>query len=246
MKNFSNKVAFVTGGSRGMGAAMVRDFANRGAKVAFTYVNGQASAEALAKELTSQGATVLAIKADSNVEGDITKALQQAFQEFGQLDILVNNAAIYIGKLIGEHTYEDFDRTSNVNVKAVFEASVFAANHMADGGRIINIGSCMADFVPGTHSALYAMSKSALIGLTKGVARDLGSRKITVNLVQPGPVNTDMNPDNTELADFLRSRMTIPTYGKPQDIANFVSYLASEAGGYITGAALTVDGGMNV
>jgi len=245
MKKLANKIALVTGGSRGIGAAIVRKLAAEGTQVAFTYNRSADKAKAIEAEITATGGKALAIAADSARPEEITAAVQQATSHFGGLDILVNNAGIYIGKAFEEHNLQEYEETMAVNVRAVYVASLEAVKHLPDGGRIITIGSNMGDNAVGPQTTLYTMSKSALQGFTRGLARDLGPRKITVNLVQPGPVNTDMNPDNTELADYLRSRMALPEYGTGEDIAGLVSFLAAEEGKFITGTALTIDGGFN-
>lgn len=245
MQKLTDKIALVTGGSRGMGAAIVKQLAREGAIVSFTYVNGKEKADALVKELTNENLNVYAIKANSAVDGEITAALTQIVNKFGRLDILVNNSGIYRGKPIAEHTLEDYRETMDINVKAVFEAAIFAAQKMADHGRFITIGSNMADRVVAAQGTLYSMSKSTLVGLTKGLARDLGPKGITVNLVQPGPTDTDMNPDNGNHAEHAKALMAIPKYGNVQQIADLVSYLADPAASFTTGSIITIDGGFN-
>ncbi|MBS0975099.1 SDR family oxidoreductase, partial [Serratia rubidaea] len=185
----------------------------------------------------------LAIKADSADAEALRRAVQQAAQHFGKLDILVNNAGVFAMGGIEELPLDDLDRMLAINVRSVFIASQEAARHMNDGGRIIHIGSTNAERVPFGGGAAYAMSKSALVGLTKGMARDLGPRGITVNNVQPGPVDTDMNPDDGEFAAQLKQLMALDRYGKDEEIAGFVAYLAGPEAGFITGASLTIDGG---
>ena len=245
MKNLSNKIAVVTGGSRGIGAAITRKLAEEGANVVFTYQHSAEKAEALAAEIKNNGGTAVPMAADSSNPADLKKVIENTVKEFGKVDILVNNAGIYIGKAFEDYTSEDYQSTMDVNVRAVFLASQEAVKHMPEGGRIISIGSNMAENAIGPQTTLYTMSKSALQGFTRGLARDLGSKKITVNLVQPGPVNTDMNPDNSELADFLRTRLATGEYGKGEDIANAVAFLAGENSSFITGSFITVDGGFN-
>ena len=245
MKNLSNKIAVVTGGSRGIGAAITRKLAEEGANVVFTYQHSAEKAEALAAEIKNNGGTAVPMAADNGNPADLKKVIENTVKEFGKVDILVNNAGIYIGKAFEDYTLEDYQSTMDVNVRAVFLASQEAVRHMPEGGRIISIGSNMAENAIGPQTTLYTMSKSALQGFTRGLARDLGSKKITVNLVQPGPVNTDMNPDNSELADFLRTRLATGEYGKGEDIANAVAFLAGENSSFITGSFITVDGGFN-
>lgn len=246
MQNLKNKIAFVTGGSRGIGAGIVKRLAADGAKVAFTYVNGKEKAEALVASLAERGLKAIALQADNAQEGAVTKAIEQTIAEFGQLDILVNSAGIYVGKPIEEHSLTDYDEIMDINVRSVFEACLAASRKMENNGRIITIGSNMADRSASVQATLYSMSKSALVGLTKGLARDLGAKDITVNLIQPGPVDTDMNsadPENNASSDFQRSMMAIPRYGKPEHIAGAVAFLASPDNGYTTGSIITIDGG---
>lgn len=245
MKRLEKKVAFITGGGRGMGAAISKRLANEGASVVLTYSRSKEKAEAIASEINADGGHALAIKADNIDPKALTSAIEKTIAEFGPIDILVNNAGIYVGKAFELHTLEDYEEIMAINVRAVYVAALAAVAHMPDHGRIINIGSNMADNAVGPQTTLYTMSKAALNGFTRGLARDLGARGITVNLVQPGPINTDMNPSDTELADFLRSRMALAAYGTGDDIAGLVAYLASEEGKYITGTAITIDGGLN-
>lgn len=246
MKRLTNKVVFITGGSRGIGAGIARRMAAEGADVVITYVQAAGQAEQVAGDIKQAGRQALAIAVDNTSPGAIEAAIAQTVATFGRIDILVNNAGIFIGKPLNGYTLADFDNTMAVNVRAVFWAAQKAAEFMREGGRIITIGSNMAERVARPTASLYAMSKSALVGLTKGLARDLGSRGITVNLIQPGPVDTDMNPANGAHADALRSGMAIPAYGKPEDIAELAAYLASDASGFMTGAAITIDGGFSI
>lgn len=245
MKRLENKVAFVTGGSRGMGAAISKRLASEGASVVLTYSKSPDKAEAVASEIKNNGGRALAIEADSADPQAVIKAVNQAVAEFGKVDIIVNNAGIYIGKVFEEHTLDDYEQLMGVNVRAVYAASLAAVKYLPAGGRIITIGSNMADNAVSQQTTLYTMSKSALSGFTRGLARDLGPKGITVNLVQPGPINTDMNPSDTELADFLRGRMALAEYGTGDDVAGLVTFLASEEGKFITGTAITIDGGLN-
>lgn len=246
MKRLQNKVVFITGGSRGIGAGIAKRMAAEGADVVITYVHAARQAQGVADEIKKLGQQALAIPVDNVLPDAITAAVEKAMAVFGRIDVLVNNAGIYIGKPLADYTLQDVDDTMAVNVRAVFLASQKAAQYMKEGARIINIGSNMAGRVAFANGTLYAMSKSALIGLTKGLARDLGPRGITVNMVQPGPVDTDMNPANSDHADILRNAMAIPQYGKPEDIAELVTYLASAESRFMTGAALTIDGGFSI
>jgi len=239
----TGKVAFVQGGSRGIGAAIVKRLARDGAAVAFTYVSSADKAKAVAQEIEAAGGRALAIHADSSDAAAVQQAIQAAAKAFGRIDILVNNAGVLALAPVEDFKLEDFDRTVAVNVRSVFVATQEAARHMGEGGRIITIGSTNADRMPFAGGAVYAMSKAAIVGLTKGLARDLGPRGITVNNVQPGPVDTDMNPANSDFADTLKGLMAVGRYGKDEEIASFVAYLAGPEAGYITGASLTIDGG---
>jgi len=245
MKKFANKTVLVTGGSRGIGAAITQRLAQEGANVAFTYHRSGEKAQAIATEINQAGGKAVAIKANSGVPDDVASAVKQTVKEFGGIDILVSNAGIYIGKAFEDHTLEEYEEIMSVNVRAVYVAALAAVKHMGAGGRIITIGSNMADNATGPQTTLYTMSKSALQGFTRGLARDLGPKKITVNLVQPGPIDTDMNPANTEFANVMRSRTALANYGTGDDVAGLVSFLAGDEGKFITGSALTIDGGFN-
>lgn len=241
--DLSGKVALIQGGSRGIGAAIVERLAAEGASVAFTYVSSASKAQALQDSIIAKGGKALAIHADSADAEAIRRAVNDSVKAFGRLDILVNNAGVLAIAPLDEFKLEDFDRTLAINVRSVFIATQEAARHMGEGGRIINIGSTNADRIPFAGGGPYAMSKAALVGLTKGLARDLGPRGITINNVQPGPVDTDMNPADSDFAASLMDLMAIRRYGHAEEVAGFVAYLASAEAGYITGASLTIDGG---
>ncbi|MBA1197815.1 3-oxoacyl-ACP reductase FabG [Pseudomonas plecoglossicida] len=241
----TGKVALVQGGSRGIGAAIVRRLALQGAHVAFTYVSSAGPAQALAEEINSAGGKALALRADSADASAVQQAVKNTVDAFGRLDILVNNAGVLAVAPVAEFDLAEFDRMLAVNVRSVFVASQAAAPHLGQGGRIINIGSTNAERMPFAGGAPYAMSKSALVGLTKGLARDLGPQGVTVNNVQPGPVDTDMNPADGDFANSLIPLMAVGRYGHAEEIASFVAYLAGPEAGYITGASLTVDGGFS-
>lgn len=241
----AGKVAFIQGGSRGIGAAIARRLARDGAAVALTYMSSPDKAQQVVKDIVDAGGSALAIQADSSTPDAIRTAIEQAAATFGRIDILVNNAGVLALGAVEELTMEDFDRTIAVNVRSVFVGVQQAVRHMGDGGRIITIGSTNADRMPFAGGSIYAMSKSAIVGLTKGLARDLGPRGITVNNVQPGPVDTDMNPADSDFADGLRGLMALNRYGQAEEIASFVAYLAGPEAGYITGASLAADGGFS-
>jgi 3-oxoacyl-[acyl-carrier protein] reductase len=244
--SLKNKRALVTGGSRGIGAAIVKRLAREGADVTFTYSSSPEKGEEVAKAAQAHGVRAIALKADSADASAVVAAVERTVSEFGGIDILVNSAGVLAMGPLDTFALADFDRTLAVNVRAVFVATQAAARHMKEGGRIINIGSCNAERMPFPGGGVYAMSKSALQGLVQGLARDLGPRGITINNVQPGPVDTDMNPAGSEFAAMLMKQvMAVPRYGTAEEIAAMVAYLAGPEAGYVTGASLTIDGGFN-
>ncbi len=245
MSSLQGKRALVTGGSRGIGAAIAKRLAAEGADVAITYERSAERAGAVARSIEGTGRKSLAIQADSADPAAVRAAVEAAAQALGGLDILVNNAGIFRGGDVVAMTLDDIDATLAVNVRAVVVASQAATTHMGEGGRIISIGSCLAERVVEPGVSLYALSKAALIGWTKGLARDLGPRGITVNIVHPGSTDTEMNPANGPGAEAQRPRMAIPRYGRPEDIAAMVAFVAGPERRFITGAGLPVDGGVN-
>ena len=243
MSELTGKVALVTGGSRGIGAAVARRLAANGATVALTYVSSADKAEAVAKQIEADGGRALVIQADNADPAAVSAAVERTVRELGRLDILVNNAGVFDGGPFDEMTVERADRLWSVNVRAVFVASQAAARHLGAGGRIITIGSAVTERVPVPGMTLYAMSKAALTALTKGMARDLGERGILVTVVHGGLIDTEMNPADSPVAGSFSQVPALGRYGTAEDIADAVAYLASDGGRYITGTALTVDGG---
>jgi 3-oxoacyl-[acyl-carrier protein] reductase len=241
-KSLAGKSALVTGGSRGIGAATVRRLASDGAAVAFTYAASDRMAAALVGEIEAGGSEVIAIKADSADPEAVRRAVAETVRRFGHIDILVNNAGILLRGPVDAFSLGDFDRMFAVNVRAVFAAVQAAVVHMGAGGRIITIGSVTADRTGFPGASVYGMTKAAVAALTRGLARDLGPRGITVNTVQPGPTETDMNQDENTRA-LLRPMLALGRLGKDSEIASLITYLASPEASFITGAALTIDGG---
>ncbi|MGA5133209.1 SDR family NAD(P)-dependent oxidoreductase [Streptomyces olivoreticuli] len=246
MNKSEGKTALVTGGSRGIGAAVALRLAQEGADVALTYERDEASAAKVVDQIEALGRRGLAIRADSADVAAVTGAVDEAAEIFGRLDILVNNAGVFLVAPVEDLGPAEFDRTMAVNVRAPFVASQAAARHMGDGGRIVSIGSNMAERAVFPGFSLYAMSKTALIGMTKGLARDLGPRGITVNLVHPGPTDTDANPADGPNAESIRGLTALGHYAAPGDIAATVAFLAGADARYITGTTVSVDGGFAV
>ncbi len=242
----TGKVALVTGGSRGIGAAIARRLALEGATVTVTYANAASGADDIISAIRAAGGRASAILADSADPAALARAVDDTAAPLGRLDILVNNAGIAVIKPVHQLTVDDFDRTVAINVRAVFVAASQAARHMiaaGTGGRIITIGSVNADRMPFAGGSIYAMSKAAVAGLTRGLARDLGPDGITVNCIQPGPVATDMNPPDGPFAEGLKALMALHRYARPDEIAAMVAYLAGPEADFITGACHTIDGG---
>jgi 3-oxoacyl-[acyl-carrier protein] reductase len=241
-KLLSKKAALVTGGSRGIGAAIVRRLAHDGASVAFTYSASEDKANALAAEIEAAGGNALPIHADSADAEEVKRAVAVTAKTYGGIDILVNNAGILKRGMIDEFSLSDFDQMVAVNVRAIFVAIQAALPHMPDTGRIITIGSVTSDRIGFSGSSVYGMTKAAVASLTRGLARDLGPRGITVNTIQPGPIETDMNPDENVRA-MVRPLMALGRMGKDAEIASLAAYLASAESSFVTGSALTIDGG---
>jgi 3-oxoacyl-[acyl-carrier protein] reductase len=243
MKRLEGNVALVTGGSRGIGAAVALRLAEEGADVVLTYESNAERATEVAEQIKAGGRRALAVRADSADTEALTASVDRAAGTFGRLDILVNNAGVFLVGPLEDMGPAEADRTLAVNVRAPYLASRAAVRHMTDGGRIISIGSNMAGRAPFPGFALYAMSKTALVGMTKGLARELGPRGITVNLVHPGPTDTDANPADGPNAGTITGLTALGRYAKASEIAATVAHLAGPDGRYITGASIDVDGG---
>ncbi|GAA0233405.1 SDR family oxidoreductase [Saccharothrix mutabilis subsp. mutabilis] len=241
--NMEGKVALVTGGSRGIGAAVALRLAREGADVALTYRN---DAGDVVERIKETGRRVVAVRADSGDAAAVAAAVDEAAGTLGRLDVLVNNVGEFIVGPVEELDVEAFDRTFAVNVRAPFVAVRAALPHMGDGGRIISIGSNVAVRAVFPGFSLYSASKSALVGLTKALGRELGPRGITVNLVHPGPTDTDANPAEGPMAEAINGFTALGRYGTPDEVASAVAYLASEEARYVTGAQWHVDGGFTI
>ncbi|MFD6359778.1 SDR family oxidoreductase [Streptomyces roseolus] len=235
--------ALVTGGSRGIGAATAVRLAREGADVAFTYVRDEAAAKEVAARIEAAGRRALPLRADAADAGDAAGAVHRAADGLGRLDVLVNNVGVGVLGPLAELTLADVDRVLAVNVRATFLASQAAAERLPDGGRIITIGTCMTQRVAGPGGTLYTLSKSALVGLNRALARELGARGITANLVHPGPVDTDLNPADGPYAAGQAALTAVGRFGTPDEVAAAVAYLAGPETRYVTGAELSVDGG---
>ncbi|WP_330343153.1 SDR family NAD(P)-dependent oxidoreductase [Streptomyces sp. NBC_00557] len=246
MRELTGKVALVTGGSRGIGAAVSKRLAAEGASVALTYHRDAEGAEKIAKEIAAEGGHAVTVHADSADPAAVRAAVDHTAEVFGGLDILVNNAGVLPWGPLEAVTTEELDRAMAVNARGPFLAAQAASAYMGPGGRIISIGTCVTERVSSSGMTLYAMSKAALTGMTKGLARDLGGRGITAVLVQPGPTDTEMNPAGGPGGE-LQARMTaVGRYGTPEEIATTVVHLAGEGGRFITGTAIAVDGGFMI
>jgi 3-oxoacyl-[acyl-carrier protein] reductase len=245
MSNLANKVALVTGGSRGIGAAIAQRLATDGANVAITYVKDAKAASAVVKAIERAGRKAIAIQADATDADAIAAAVEKTVATFGRLDVLVNNAGTAIPKAFEEATLEEMDRVIDINVRGVFVATQAALKHMKSGGRIIMIGSAVGERVLVPGLVPYSATKGAVKIFTQALSREVGSRGITVNNVQPGPIDTDLNPAAGDWAVPQKAATSLDRYGHVDEIAAMVSFVAGPESSYITGANLTVDGGMN-
>ena len=244
-KQLEGKIAFITGGSRGIGAAIAKRLAADGAKVAITYRKGADAAASVVKAIERAGGKAIAIQADAADAGAVNAAIEKTVATFGRLDVLVNNAGTAIPKTFEETTLEEMDRVVNINVRGVFVATQAALKHMKKGSRIIMIGSSVGERVMVPGLVPYSATKGAVKMFTQGLSREVGSRGITVNNIQPGPIDTDLNPAAGEWAVPQKAGTALNRYGHVNEVASLVAFVAGPESSYITGANLTVDGGMN-
>jgi 3-oxoacyl-[acyl-carrier protein] reductase len=245
MSKLTNRVALVTGGSRGIGAAIAKRLAADGANVAITYTKGADAAASVVKEIERNGAKAIAIQADATDAAAVEAAVEKTVATLGQLDVLVNNAGTAIPKKFEETTLEEIDHMFSLNVRGALVATQAALKHMKNGGRIIMIGSCVGErnMTPGL--AAYSATKGAIKMFTQGLSREVGDRGITVNNVQPGPIDTDLNPAAGDWAAPQKANTALNRYGAVDEVAALVAFVARPEASYITGANLTVDGGTN-
>ena len=243
-KNLEGKVALITGGSRGIGAAIAKRLAADGANVAITYTKGADAAASVVKEIERAGRKAIAIQADAADADAVTAAVEKTVTTFGRLDILVNNAGTAVPKRFEETTLEELDRLMDINVRGVFVATQAALKHMKSGGRIISIGSAVGERALTPGLVPYSATKGAVKMFTQGLSREVASRGITVNNVQPGPIDTDTNPATGEWAVPQKAFTALGRYGHVDEVAALVAFVAGPEASYITGANLNVDGGM--
>lgn len=244
-QELAGKRALVTGASRGIGAGIALALADKGADVVITYLNSPERAAEVVRAIEAKGRRALAVRADSADPVAVKRSIEEAVKGLGGLDILVNNVGIARDGAFVDMSLADIDALMNVNARAAVLASQAAIPHLKAGGRIVTVGSCVAERVPFPGLTVYSMTKSALLAFTRGLARELGPQAITVNLVQPGPIDTDQNPADGAWADINRSLTSLGRYGKPADVAAAVTFLASPAAAFMTGSVVTVDAGFN-
>jgi 3-oxoacyl-[acyl-carrier protein] reductase len=244
-RELAGKVALVTGGSRGIGAAIAKRLAAEGASVALTYSKGVDAAASVVEAIVHDGGKAVAIQADSADVEAVKGAVEKTVATFGQLDVLVNNAGTAIPKTFEETTLEEMDRVIDINVRGTLAATQAALKHMKSGGRIISIGSAVGERVQVPGLVAYSATKGAVKIFTQGLCREVGSRGITVNNVQPGPIDTDLNPAAGDWAVPQKAATALGRYGRVDEVAALVAFVAGPESSYITGANLTVDGGMN-
>ncbi len=244
-KKLEGKIALITGGSRGIGAAIAKRLAADGAKVAITYTKGADAATAVVKAIEGAGGKAIAIQADAADAAAGKAAVEKTVATFGRLDVLVNNAGTAIPKTFEETTLEEMNRVLDINVRGVFVATHAALKHMKEGGRIIMIGSAVGERAVAPGLVPYAATKGAVKMFTQALSREVGGRGITVNNVQPGPIDTELNPASGDWAVPQKAATALNRYGHVDEIAAMVAFVASPEASYITGANLTVDGGMN-
>jgi 3-oxoacyl-[acyl-carrier protein] reductase len=245
MSDLNGRVALVTGASRGIGAAIAKRLAADGANVAITYSRGAEDATRVVDEIEASGGRAVAIQADATDAPAVRSAVSKVISAYGKLDILVNNAGTAIPKPFEDTTLEEIDQVIDLNVRGLFIATQAALKHLSEGGRIISIGSCVGERMMTPGLVVYSATKGAVKMFTQGLAREVGPRGITVNNIQPGPIDTDLNPADDEWAEPQLAATALKRYGNVEDIAPMVAFIAGPEAGYITGANLTVDGGTN-
>jgi 3-oxoacyl-[acyl-carrier protein] reductase len=243
--DLTDKAVLVTGGSRGIGAAIAKRLAADGANVAITFTKGADAAASVVQVIERGGGKAIAIQADAADTKAVKAAVEKTVATFGRLDVLVNNAGTAFPKPFAEATLEEIDRVIDINIRGVFAATQAALKHMKSGGRIIMIGSAVGERVAAPGLVPYAGTKGAVKMFTQALAREIGSRGITVNNVQPGPIDTELNPASGDWAVPQKAATALNRYGHVDEIAAIVAFVAGPESSYITGANLTVDGGMN-
>ena len=245
MANLTNKIALVTGGSRGIGAGIAKRLAAEGASVAITYTKGADAAGSVVRDIQRAGGRAMAIQADATDAKAVQAAVETTVAAYGRLDVFVNNAGTAIPKPFMETTLEELDQVIDLNFRGALVATQAALRHMRDGGRVIMIGSCVGERMMTPGLVPYAATKGAIKMFTQGLSREVGDRGITVNNIQPGPIDTDLNPASGDWATPQTANTALHRYGHVEEIAAMVAFVAGPDAAYITGANLTVDGGTN-